>query len=124
MDFMCPMCMGQAKQVPASVVFKEDRQASYRKIWYCDRDKAWCEMDQQSERPIGTMANAEVHLMRDQIRDALLSSGMTRDEFRKAMGRKPWNDAINGFGLEGCQKAMEILDMLGPAADIDAELLS
>jgi|SRR6185312_926919 len=81
---ICPYCGGDAVLVAGSVIYgdRRDQDLADKKFWYCAGDAAWIGAQAKTERPLGTMADADLRAAREaahQHFDWLVRAAARRD---------------------------------------------
>ena len=63
-EVTCPYCRSPAQLVGGDTVYPHLPYLSAKKFWHCARDAAWVGCHEGTERPFGTLANAELRTAR------------------------------------------------------------
>lgn len=65
--FICPDCDGTLEYVSAGVVYPYRHDWKHRMFWRCEPCKAWVPADDATGLPVGTVANAVLRALREEV---------------------------------------------------------
>lgn len=112
----CPYCDGPAVLVDSAEVYGR----SYGKMWLCRPCKAYVGVHKGTDKPLGTLANAELREWRKRAHAAFdllwksrrMSRGKAYRKLMQIVGVCHENAHIGMFNIEQCKKLIEGLEDL------------
>ena len=108
---VCPYCGGQAEWVDNSVVYGKTV-GRFTKIWWCAKDRAYVGCHNNTMRPLGTMANAQLREWRRRTHreiDVLWTmKKMTRDQMYRRLSEMLGHEVhVAWADVDECERIME-----------------
>lgn len=112
----CPYCHHPAQLVGGDAVYPHLPYLSSKKFYYCATDRAWVGCHEGTEKPFGTLANAELRMARMAAHaalDPIWQSGKVRrvaayQWLALKLGINVHDCHVGQFDLETCRRVIEI----------------
>lgn len=109
---ICPYCHQSAEWIENKEIYGRNYGKSYM-MWYCQKDNAYVGCHNNTQRPLGTMANRELrewrkkaHAHIDPIwQSGQLARGQVYARLKRALGKQIH---IGESDIEMCKKILEV----------------